>query len=235
MIDDHTEARLAEEAQAHGPRPPSARFGDVFGRFVARGVVERLLEDPDRIHLGGERQEITVLFGDIRGYTTISEGSSRSGWSPCSNLYLGVATEAIFANEGTLDKYIGDAVMALFNTPLPQPHARLRRAADRADDAAGDQAVGRPVGCPDRLWDRRRHRAGRWWATSAPSSSMNYTAIGDAVNVAARLQSNAPPGEVLFSASTYELVAGRVEAERLEPLAVKGRQQLVEAYRLVDA
>jgi adenylate cyclase len=233
VADDQTEARLSEEARQRA-EAQQRQIRDVFGRYVARGVVERLLEDPSRVSLGGERQEITVLFADIRGYTTLSEGLDPEKVVALLNSYLAVATRAIFANEGTLDKYIGDAVMALFNAPLPQPDHAL--AALRA--ALGMQRELKSLANQSDV--RVAYGVG---VNTGPAvvgnigteQLMNYTAIGDAVNVAARLQANAPPGEVYVSGSTYALVADRVEAERLEPLHVKGRHQPVEAYRLIEA
>jgi adenylate cyclase len=224
VADDHTEARLAEEAERE--------IRDVFGRYVARGVVDRLLAHRGEIHLGGEEQEITVLFGDIRGYTTLSEGLSPQQVVGMLNGYLAVATRAIFREEGTLDKYIGDAVMALFNAPLPQPDhalAALRAALGMQRDlkqlaAEANLPVAYGVGI---------NTGPAVVGNIGTEQLMNYTAIGDAVNVAARLQSSVPAGEVWFSESTYALVEGRVEAVRGELLTVKGRRQPVQVYRLI--
>jgi PAS domain S-box-containing protein len=229
--DDQTEARLAEVARQRA-EAERRQIRDVFGRYVARGVVERLLEDPRRVSLGGERQEISVLFADIRGYTTLSEGLDPERVVALLNRYLGVATAAIFAHEGTLDKYIGDAVMAIFNAPLSQSgHAlaavqaalSMQRGLKRLA-AESDVSVAYGIGV---------NTGSAVVGNIGTEQLMNYTAIGDAVNVAARLQSNAQPGEVLLSGSTYAQVAGQVEAERLEPFHLKGRLQPVDVYRLL--
>jgi PAS domain S-box-containing protein len=233
VVDDQTEARLAEQARERA-EAAQRQIRDVFGRYVARSVVDRLLEDPSRVSLGGERQEITVLFADIRGYTTISEGLEPEQLVALLNEYLAVATAAIFEHEGTLDKYIGDAVMALFNTPLAKAdHAlsalRCAQAMQRALKRLATES-GAPV-----AYGVGVNTGPAVVGNIGTEQLMNYTAIGDAVNVAARLQSNVPPGEVYFSGSTYALVEGAVSAERLEPLQVKGRQQSIEVYRLLEA
>ena len=233
VVDDQTEARLAEAARERA-EAAQRQVREVFGRYVAREVVERLLEDPARVSLGGERCEVTVLFGDIRGYTSLSEGLAPEEVVNLLNRYLAVATGAILAENGTLDKYIGDAVMAVFNAPLPQPDHAL--AAVRAALAMQRQVKQLRAGSAVPVAYGIGVNTGPAVVGNIGTEQlMNYTAIGDAVNVAARLQSNAPPGEVLVSGSTYALIADRVEAERLAPLQVKGRQQPVEVYRLLGA
>ncbi len=232
VLDDQTEARLAEQARERA-EAQQRHIRDVFGRFVARSVVERLLEDPSRVSLGGERQEITVLFADIRNYTSLSERLAPETVVAMLNQYLAVGTEAVFAHEGTLDKYIGDALMALFNTPLPQPDhasAALRAALAMQRDLkrlAAESAVGVAYGIGVNTGPAVVGNIGT-------ERLMNYTAIGDAVNVAARLQANAPPGEVLLSASTYALARASAVVEPLPPLQVKGRHEPVQVYRLLD-
>lgn len=232
VADDQTEARLAEEARQLA-EAQQRQIRDVFGRYVAQSVVDRLLEDPSRVALGGELQEISVLFADIRGYTTLSEHLDPQGVVALLNRYLAVATEAVFSHEGTLDKYIGDAIMALFNTPLPQPDhalAALRAALEMQrslKQLAAQSEVGVSYGIGINTGPAVVGNIGT-------ERLMNYTAIGDAVNVAARLQANAPAGEIYISGGTHALVADRVEAQYLEPLQVKGRQEPVEVYRLIE-
>ena len=232
VADDLTDAHLAEEARL-AAEARQREIRDIFGRYVATEVVERLLEDPGRVRLGGERQEVTVLFADIRGYTTLSEGLRPEEVVAMLNRYLAVATEAIMAHHGTLDKYIGDAVMALFNAPLAQPdHAANALQAALAMQRAVKQLAAE--GGPAVAYGIGVNTGPAVVGNIGTERLMNYTAIGDAVNVAARLQSNAPPGEVYVSGSTYALAAAGMEAERLVPLQVKGRQEPVEVYRLVD-
>ncbi|HZU07169.1 MAG TPA: adenylate/guanylate cyclase domain-containing protein [Chloroflexota bacterium] len=227
-LEDQTEKRLLEKA-----RRAEEEKRQLLSRFFAPSVLDEILRNPAAAAtLGGVRKEISVLFADIRGYTTISERMAPEEVVALLNRYLEEATRAIRACEGTVDKYIGDAVVALFNAPTEQPdHAvravwaalalqggtiRLRRTAGRevhfGIGVNTGEAVAGYIGTAD---------------------LMSYTAIGDAVNVAARLQASARAGEVLISEATYERVGGVFAAERLGALDVKGRRAPVVAYRVL--
>ena len=230
VMDDLTEikelesARLAEEAEKD-------RIRAIFGRFVPERVVTQLVSDPGALELGGTLQEITVLFGDIRGYTSISENMEPADIVAALNRYLAISTKSILERNGTLDKYIGDAVMAIFNAPVAVEHHGLAAVLAALDMQIAVNATG---------GNGFEVRYGVGLNTGmavvgniGTEAVMNYTAIGDAVNVAARLQSNAKPGEILMSKSTFDLVEPWIEAVAMEPLHVKGRAEPVAAYRVV--
>ena len=227
VVDDLTELRHSQRQAREIQR--------LFGRYVHPAVVRQLLADPSAVHLGGETREISVVFADIRGYTRLAEQLAPDELVRVLNSYLNVLTEAIWQEEGTVTMFIGDALMAIFNAPLPQPDhaARAVRAAwamrealrRHAEDATvvgasveygvgvhtGLAVVGN-IGARDRL--------------------QNYTAIGDAVNTAQRLQSNASANQILLGATTYQAVAHMVYARELTPLQVKNKAQALSVYQL---
>jgi PAS domain S-box-containing protein len=227
-IEDQTETRLLEKA-----RQAEEEKRRALARFFSRAVREEILRNPETAaQLGGVRREITVLFADIRGYTSISEQMEPEEVVKALNLYLDLATRAIHACDGTVDKYIGDAVMALFNAPSDQPDHPVRAvwaalalqgSAVRLRGTSGSEVrFGIGVNTGDAIAGNIGTR-----------EMMSYTAIGDAVNVAARLQASARAGEVLISESTYAAVEHAFEVDRLGALEVKGRSEPVVAYRVL--
>ena len=233
LINDLTEVVQLEEARRAEVRR-RRQIRQAFGRYLAPRIVEQLLANPDDVQLGGVRQEVTILFADLRGYTSMSEHQQPEEVVTILNQYLTLATREILAELGTLDKFLGDGMMAIFNAPVELPghelaairaglqmQERLRRLVEDSDGAlttgfgvgvnTGHAIVGN-IGTPE---------------------LMNYTAIGDAVNVAARLESEAPVGDVLISDSTYERVRDEVEVEELGARQIKGRSQPVLVYRVV--
>jgi PAS domain S-box-containing protein len=206
---------------------------DMFRRYVSPAVVDRLPPDPDDLRLGGHRQEVTILFADIRDFTAFSESLAPELLMDVLNQYLSAAAASILMYEGTLDKFMGDAVMGIFNAPLRQEDHALRAVyaaaamqraiADYHNNIGarhklsfgvgihvGEVVVGN-VGMPDR---------------------MDYTVVGDAVNVAKRIQENAPGGKVLLSEAVYRIVNGRVDAKFYADTQVKGREKSVRTYEL---
>ncbi len=204
-----------------------------FERYVAPSVVDRVLDRPDALQLGGVRQEISIVFADIRGYTTYSELAEPEEVVESLNEYFRLAADVILAREGTLDKFLGDAVMAIFNAPEEQDDHPYR-----AVDAA--LALRNAVN----EWNGRRGGDGLTfgigvnlgWAVVGnigTARAMNYTAIGDAVNLAKRLQERAAPGQILVAESVIERLGDLVNVRPLGPMQVKGRQKPVTVYELL--
>jgi PAS domain S-box-containing protein len=211
-----------------------------FGRVVAPRVRDRLLADAGNLELHGTRKTITILFADLSAFTSFSEKNSPETVFTLLNSYLDIAAQVILENEGTLDKFMGDAVMAMWNSPDQQTeHAALackaaleivRRSAD-----AYKQLPARFSGSDYRLAFRVGVSTGPAIVGNVGTSQLfNYTAIGDTVNLAQRLQSNAKPGQIYIQKSTYEIVKSKFNADALDPLTVKGRAQPVEVYLLKD-
>lgn len=202
-----------------------------FERFVAPSVVDKALKQPDSIQLGGKRQEISVLFADIRGYTSWSENADPEQVVETLNHYLSLAAEVIMAWEGTLDKFFGDGLMAIFNAPESQSdHVHrvadaalaLMRAADEVSVIHGHKlsySVGVNVG------DAVVGYIGT-------DRAVNYTAIGDTVNLAKRLQEYAAPGQILIEEAVYKRLGTLAQARPLGEMKVKGRKKQAFVYEL---
>ncbi|MGH2594225.1 MAG: adenylate/guanylate cyclase domain-containing protein [Anaerolineae bacterium] len=209
VVDDLTEQRFIK---------------DTFQRYLSPRVVQRLLSDPSALKLGGERRLISIVFADVRGFTTLSEKLPPEKMVELMNAYLGLAADAILREEGTLDKFIGDEVMGLFNTPLDQPDHTLRavRTAVAMQKAVAEYHQRVPPG--ERIfYGVGINRGEAVVGNVGNAQQQNYTAIGDSVNYAHRLQENAKPGQILISQAAYEHVKGHVQVNALEPLIVKGR------------
>lgn len=206
----------------------------LFGRYVSPGVATRLLNDPASSQLGGAMVETTVLFADLRGFTSYTEGIQHPGdVVELLNRYFTAVVPILLDEGGTVDKFVGDAVMAIFNTPILQPDHAVRavRAAYRMQQTIAELVRDRPD------WPRFRIgvNTGSVLVGNIGSDQLrNYTAIGDAVNVAARLETAAEPGQILMGATTYELVRHVVTAEPAQPVEAKGKAEPVMAYRLLS-
>jgi adenylate cyclase len=206
---------------------------EMFRRYVAPAVVDRLTSNPALLKLGGTRQVITILFADIRGFTQFSEPLPPEELVDILNQYLAVAAEAILEEEGTLDKFMGDAVMAIFNAPLPQDDHTLRAA--RAALAMQRAVIHLHEKLPAKLrlqYGIGIHTGDAVVGNVGTEQQMNFTAIGDAVNLAKRLQENALGGQILLSQQAYAHVRKYVNAKKLTPRQVKGRQALTEIWEL---
>lgn len=227
VMDDLTEQRMLE-AQAR-------RIRETFEHYVAPAVVDRLLSNPNSVRLEGARQEITSFYADIRGFTAFSEKTDPEFQIEVLNKHLTLATEAILEQEGTLDKFVGDAVMAIFNAPEPQDDHTLRavRAAvmmQQAIHKSHEQMDER-----ERLYFGIGITVGEAVVGNIGSATRqeNFTAIGDCVNFSARLSDLAGPGQVLISAKAYERVKDYVEARFVGDVHVKGHSHPDQVYEVL--
>jgi adenylate cyclase len=204
-----------------------------FSRFVSGPIVEELLKDPTRIKLGGQLQAITVMFADLEGFTSLSEHTDPESLLQLLNSYHTFMVKIVLKYGGTIDKFLGDGLMALYNTPIQQ-----------------DDHVARAVKTALHMQDEMY-----WFAQSIPESQrmkinfgihtgmavvgnvgsenvMDFTAVGDTVNVAARLQGVAENGQILVSTPVYEATQDFVFGRSRGELQVKGRKVAVEAYEI---
>ena len=211
------------------------RVTGIFGRYVTQSVVDEILSSGEDIQVGGERKDVTLMFVDIRGFTPLSEKMEPEEVINILNEYLDLCTKAVFAYEGTIDKFMGDGVMAIFGAPIEQEDHAIRAA----------KAALHMKEKSDELSNRLQQKYGHAVAfgigiNSGPAvvgnigsyDRLDYTAIGDTVNVAARLESNAKPNEVLLSESTYELIKDSFACEKLDPIKVKGKEHPVQVWCL---
>lgn len=204
-------------------------LGTLFRQYLSPDVASALLADPNQAALGGSLVEVTALFADLRGFTTFSEGVEPAEIVRMLNRYHGVAVPCILDNGGTIVQFVGDAMLALFNAPARQAdHATRAVRAALAMQAAVDAIAERE---PD--WPRFRIGANTGPALVGNIGSetlRGFNAMGDAVNVAARLQTLAEPGQVVIGEATWFAVGPAVRTRPLGELTVKGRQQPVRAF-----
>jgi adenylate cyclase len=209
----------------------------LFSRFVSHDIYERLLADPSRAALGGERREMTVLFSDIRGFTTLSEASTPEEIVSTLNDYFTHMVGVILANGGTIDKFVGDMVMALFGAPLDDPkHAEhavqtaLAMAAELDSINASRVAEGKPP-----LNTGIGINTGPMVAGMIGSARiLSYTVIGDAVNLGSRLESlNKQYGtRIIISDTTRQQLERGYDMRPLGEVTVKGRSQPVSIFEV---
>ena len=206
-----------------------------FERYFAPHVAADIVQRDAAIRQGGERRPTTVLFSDIRGFTAIAEAMGPDAIAPFLSEYFTEMVDVIFEHGGTLDKFIGDAIMALWGSPIAHvddPDRALRAAvAMQAAIARLNQrwaGEGRPeigVGIGINHGDVFAGNIGS-------HRRLEYTVIGDAVNVAARLCAEAGPGEILVTESVLRAARDQVTCEYLPELALKGKTQMVQVYRV---
>jgi adenylate cyclase len=211
-----------------------------FSQYLSPGVIELIEKDPEKyIRPGGEVKELSVLFSDIRGFTTISEGLTPDQLVQLLNEYFGQMTEIVFATDGTLDKYIGDAIMAFWGSPYPQEdHAArscscaLRMARGLATLNAKWQAAGRPpisigIGLNTGLVNVGNMGSAR---------RLSWTVMGDNVNLASRLEGITKQYhvQIVISEATYRQVSSQFVCRELDKIRVKGKNLPVNIYELLD-
>ena len=209
-----------------------------FGHYLSPAVVSRIAENPERLALGGDRRDVTVHFSDIEGFTTISEGLEPDRLTYLMNRYLGAMTDTILESGGTLDKYIGDAVMAFWGAPEPRADhalAACRVAVANQQLLAALRKEFEKEGFPP-----VRSRIG---LNSGPASIGNmgsakrfsYTAIGDNVNLASRLEgANKAYGTyTMISETTREQAGQAIEVRELDFIKVKGKNVPIRVYELI--
>jgi adenylate cyclase len=206
-----------------------------YSRFLPEYVVKQMLENPESFKLGGVLQTITVLFADIRGFTRISEHAPPEKIVQLLNRYFSAMTDIIFAHGGTLDKYLGDGLMALFGAPTVT-------AKDAANAIAAAVAMQRRMlsindelreeGFPEIGIGIGLHTGEVTVGYIGSERRSEYTAIGDAVNTASRLESNAKAGEILVSEVTAKAAHSRFQLAAREPISVKNREQPVPLFEV---
>ncbi len=205
----------------------------LFGKYVSKDVVDHLLKSEKSIELGGTEREVTSMFADIRGFTAMSEKMTPHQVITFLNHYFGDMTDSIFAHNGTLDKYVGDALFALWGSPLP-------------DKDHAYNAVKCALAIQERL--KTQHKKGippinlGIGICSGPAVVGNmgsaqrqeFTAIGDTINTSSRLSGTASGGQIMITESTYKLVKDKIEVKKLEPIKVKGKEKPLIVYEVIS-
>ena len=210
-----------------------------FQHYVPPAVVESLVADADRLRLGGEKRELTVLFSDIRGFTTLSEALAPEDLVKLLNEYFTAMTEKVFAHRGSLDKYIGDAMMAVYGAPIAEPqHALLacRTALDMVRALGPLQESLRARKLPAIDIGIGINTGPMVVGNMGSASRFNYTVVGDAVNLASRIEHlNKDYGtNILVSEYTFEQVKDEFPVSReVDRVRVRGRAQPVRLFELI--
>ena len=207
-----------------------------LGRFLSPAVVEALMEDDTPLKLGGQKRTVTTLFCDIRGFTAIAEQLAPDTLVGMLNEHFTAMTEIVFRMDGTLDKFIGDEVMAVFGSPLSRP-----------DDA--NRAVYAALAMQEKNAELNQQRVARFRPTFelgigvatgevvagcvGSLERMEFTVVGDRVNTARRLCSHAGAGQVVVGEATFELVKETVEARKMGTVMLKGKALPVSPYEII--
>ncbi len=206
-----------------------------FERYFAPDLAEQIAAEVEEVQLGGTKRPVVVFFSDIRGFTSMSENMSPDGIATLLTEYFTEMVEIVFEHGGTLDKFMGDAIMALWGAPIEHDDD-----ADRAMRAAIQQQE--MLAQLNEKWTENGRPTveigiginfGEVFAGNIGSERrLEYTVIGDAVNTASRLCSKAEPGEILISEPFYKALKEPPEVEALEPLELKGKAKAVPVYRV---
>jgi adenylate cyclase len=217
---------------------------EMFGMHVSPAVVDVILQADDpraSLHLAGKRVKATIFYSDIRGFTAMSETMTPEAIYDQLNEYFEVMCEVIFKHGGYVDKFIGDCIMAVFSAPFQTPDD----AANAVRSAVAQQTIIEQLSDKWQAAGKKPFTVGMGINTGpvvmgnlGATSRMNYTVIGDDVNIAARLYNVATGGQIVISETTYEEVRDLVEARELEPVSVKGKSaplRIFEVLRLKTA
>jgi len=220
VLDDLTE-RKKLEAQRR-----------LFERMVSPAVIEQL--DPNGLQLGGKRQAITVLFADVRGFTSFSETQEPEKLVSILNRYLGAMAESVLSQEGTIDKFMGDAIMSWFNAPVPQPDHTLR--AVKAALAIREAFEGLYKILPKEAhlaFGAGIHYGDAILGLIGTDRRIEYTAISDSVNTTKRLQENSAKNQIIISREAYARVKDDIEVKPIAPVAAKGKTAPLEVFEVL--
>lgn len=208
-----------------------------FKRYVAPEIVQEILkEGTENIGLGGKTCDIAVLFVDVRGFTTMSESLAPEKVVSILNKYLTMASDAVEAHKGTLDKFVGDAMMAFWGAPLPQEDAVYNAILTAKDIVDGAAKVSEEL--KEEMGQELRVGVGVRFGPAVVGNMgaekhMDYTAIGDTVNTAARLEANAPGGQIYISRAVCDAIEGRITYTSLgDTVKLKGKTEGFEVLRL---
>jgi adenylate cyclase len=228
-----------ENAQLYEKVKEEERIRERLQRFFSPGVVSEIMSDKRAVSLGGENRTATILFSDIRGFTSLTERIPSITSVEILNDFLSSMSEEVFTHEGTLDKYIGDCVMAIFGAPVAHQDDALR-------------AIKAALGMKKRVQQLRER-----WRNKIDASMlkvfeigigihtgeviagnigsikrMEYTVVGTAVNLASRLESVAKRGQIIISRSTYACTKEFIEAKQLLPVELKNISRPVEVFEV---
>ncbi|MEN6350188.1 MAG: adenylate/guanylate cyclase domain-containing protein [Syntrophomonas sp.] len=211
------------------------KITQTFGRYVAPQVVDEILKYGEFTEVKSNKKEVTVLFVDLSGFTPLSESLPPEQLVEILNEYLELVIKVVYKFEGTIDKFIGDAVMVIFNAPMPVEDHELKAVAAALEIQADLVKLGSKI--EDRYGQRIKASIGIntgevILGNIGALNRVEYAAIGDNVNIAARLQSLAQGGQIIISSSTYAAIEEQVKVTPLGKQKVKGKQEALEVYQV---
>lgn len=224
--------KLSEEQLAK-----NATLKEIFGRYVSKNLVNQIVDSGEEIALGGRKEHVVALFSDIRGFTTLCEGHDAAEIVELLNEYLTAMTEIIFKYDGTLDKFIGDAIMALYGVPIHQKDAHLKAVMTAVEMQASLKKLQKKWASAGKLnidMGIGIHCGMAIVGNIGSMDRMDYTAIGDTINLAARLEENAKRGQILISEAVYYKVREEVVVESMGNLQVKGKSEWVKTFNVTS-
>lgn len=206
-----------------------------LNRYVSRHVADEIMKNPERVRLGGERREVTVFFADIRGFTPLTRRLEPEETVELLNRYFTVITGIIFRFEGTVDKFIGDAVMSVFGSPIESP-SHLEQAVKAAfaikKAISAVNSTRRTQGLVHLQMGIGLDSGEVIVGNMGSQARMEFTAVGDAVNMASRLSDLARAGEIIVAEPAFRLISDNVEAVKMPNVVIKGIDHPLDLYNI---
>lgn len=220
VLDDLTERKKLEAQRK------------LLERMVSPAVLDQI--DYRSLQIGGKKVDVTALFADVRGFTAFSEKHTPEELVSVLNRYLAAGAEAVLEQEGTVDKFLGDAIMAWYNAPLPQPDHTLRAVKTGLAIRDAIQRLHQELPPEAHLnFGIGIHYGDVVLGWIGSERRLEFTAIGDSVNTAKRIQENSGKNQILLSQQAYERVKDQVEVNQVAPMAVKGKAQPLNVYEVL--
>ncbi|MBN1500363.1 MAG: PAS domain-containing protein [Spirochaetes bacterium] len=237
LFTDQTRERELQ-SQVHKVIEDKRVIKDMFSRYLSSEIVHQLTDSPDLVKMGGDKKTATIFFADIRGYTSFSEGREPEYIINILNDYFNEAVEIVIETNGYIDKFIGDCIMAAWGVPL---QTEQQDAISAVTCALRIQQLVKSV--KRKFWKGEAsglqigigmHSGDIVAGNLGSSRRMNYTVIGDTVNIAARLEGIAKSGEIIITKNTMDYIEGNFKVKKMEPVKVKGKANPIEIYSVLD-
>jgi len=211
----------------------------IFSRYVTKSVVDELIKNPDMVKLGGERKILTVFFSDVAGFTSVSEKLTPEELVSLLNEYLTAMTNIVLKNDGMIDKYEGDAIMAVFGTPIPMPDHATRAcyvSLEMQEKLVELRKMWREQGKPELKVRIGLNTGPMIVGNMGAQDRLDYTVMGDSVNLGSRLEgANKQYGSyIMVSEYTYEMAKNDIETRFLDSIRVKGKKLPVKVYEVLE-
>jgi len=218
-------------------RKQNAYLINAFGKYVNKDLLSEIIQRKNQLNLGGEKKEITVFFSDIRGFTTISEGLPPEELGSFINKYLTQMTKIILEHKGTIDKFIGDAIMAFWNAPLSEKDHSLLACTSSIAQLKALKELNKKFtekNLPTLVIGCGIHTGEAVVGNFGSEDRFDYTALGDTVNIASRLEGLTKyyGVSIIISEPTYNLIKNHLNCRKLDVVKVKGKKKPLTIYEL---